>query len=475
MGSSLIKAGRRMRLAMALGIGASMTSGWAGAGHSWEILRSGQEPVGEAIESGDTILAYPKGGGRLLARIGTADWVAVPITYTGFTEVFEPPGPFTESVSVHSVAAFGGHYSLLGVCSIPYFPWETSGVVLGTSADGRTWQTRLAYSGTAYIHGYLDLKATGGRLLAFGGAGNSSSFGGLGYVSEDGVSWTRFEMHDGLSTPIYDVCGEGPAFVACGGGETMYGSRRSIMVSTNAMDWVTTYTVSDQGGVGSFELLAWGNGTYVTVTDFPNGAWISSDGVTWKKVSVPFPGWGPHPPRRLLFGAGCFLLFYPLGDWGPLTLGTSVDGREWAWQTGAEFEGIHDVAFGGGRFIAVGSQGRVMTSRDGLAWDTHEAPTTELLDWVGPGERGFLIAGQGGILIRFVPAPEVRLSISAGEQIEVQVSGDIRASGVLQSSTSLSPAGEWQQLATFVLGEDPWVSSFPNSGGVGFFRAVLDP
>ncbi|MCB1126633.1 MAG: hypothetical protein KDM81_09075, partial [Verrucomicrobiae bacterium] len=89
--------------------------------------------------------------------------------------------------------------------------------------------------------------------------------------------------------------------------------------------------------------------------------------------------------------------------------------------------------------------------------------------------RGFLIAGQSEVLMRFVPAPEVRLSIRAGQGIEVQVSGDAGVDGELQTSSSLSPLGAWQPVATFVLGEESWVRSFPNSGEARFFRAVLDP
>ncbi|MCP5523434.1 MAG: hypothetical protein H7A46_18005 [Verrucomicrobiales bacterium] len=465
-GGSFASAGRFLRLAMALGIGASVASTRAGAGDSWEILRSGQAPVAEVVEFGDTMVARPVDhDGVVFTRVGAGDWVAAPVEY------LEARGP----VSVTSLAAFGGHFSLLGSCSIPDTPWDTSGEVLGTSADGLGWETQLAHQGTAYIHGYLYMKATGGRLLVFGGEGNSSGFGALGYSSEDGISWTRFEMH-GPSTPIHDVCGEGPVFVAGGGGETPYGSRCSIMVSTNGVDWTATYTVPSEGYAGSFRRVGWGNGTYVAVIDFPGVAWLSPDGLTGQWVSIPFTSWGWHPPRRLLFGAGRFLLFYAFADAeSPLMLGTSADGREWTRQTWVESEGIHDVAFGGGRFIAVGEQGRVMTSRDGLTWKTHEAPTTEVLDWVGPGERGFLIAGQSEVLMRFVPAPEVRLSIRAGQGIEVQVSGDAGVDGELQTSSSLSPLGAWQPVATFVLGEESWVRSFPNSGEARFFRAVLDP
>ena len=46
----------------------------------------------------------------------------------------------------------------------------------------------------------------------------------------------------------------------------------------------------------------------------------------------------------------------------------SPDGTHWACQNSGTISSLYSVAFGNGRFVAVGNEGAVVTSADGTTW-----------------------------------------------------------------------------------------------------------
>lgn len=121
----------------------------------------------------------------------------------------------------------------------------------------------------------------------------------------------------------------------------------------------------------------WGSGLYVAVGD--SGDIVTSpDGVTWTSR--------PSTSSQDLFDvAWNGVRFVAVGDDVILS---SEDGVTWTFRTQTNSGRVGSVAWGNGQFIAVGesaggTEGLLMTSADGILWDTSDAsyPVLSAIDW----------------------------------------------------------------------------------------------
>jgi hypothetical protein len=152
--------------------------------------------------------------------------------------------------------------------------------------------------------------------------------------------------------------------------------------------------------------LSTGRPTGIFVAVGPNGAIASStDGVTFTARSAPAGFTSdlnavasftqsinvPTNPglKILAVGAGCATL-------------VSTDGETWT--TGFAFDPtlptLRGIAINGSTFIAVGDNGMIRTSTDGITWDTHASPTAANLQGIGCNGNMCLAVGDNGALLR---------------------------------------------------------------------------
>ncbi len=75
----------------------------------------------------------------------------------------------------------------------------------------------------------------------------------------------------------------------------------------------------------------------------------------------------------------------PLDEWRAVTSGTPSD--------------LNNVTYGGGRFVAVGASGSLLTSLNGTSWSFAGSPTTSLLYGVAYGNGVFVTSGQAGTIL----------------------------------------------------------------------------
>jgi len=93
-------------------------------------------------------------------------------------------------------------------------------------------------------------------------------------------------------------------------------------------------------------------------------------------------------------------------DSGTRHVGVSLlDGLFWSddritWTPVATFQGnaLNDIAYAKGRYVAVGAQGTILTSVDGINWQQATSGTTAKLVYVDSGNNEFVVGGQGVIL-----------------------------------------------------------------------------
>lgn len=136
------------------------------------------------------------------------------------------------------------------------------------------------------------------------------------------------------------------------------------------------------------------------------------------------PGWewkNPLPQGNTLYdivyGAGRFVA---VGQDGALI--TSADGLTWTLGDAGATEDLVAVTYGDALFVATGENGLVLTSVDGLSWARQERATAERLNsvafaggrYVAVGGAGSIVTSTDGIHWEAVPLSRDGLTWTAG-------------------------------------------------------------
>jgi hypothetical protein len=175
-----------------------------------------------------------------------------------------------------------------------------------------------------------------------------------------------------------------------------------------ALDWAR---ISAPEGTGPTD-ITYAEGRFVAVGG-PGAILASDDGQTWRLVhqepSSRIPGVGAVPGyatpdlHAVAYGGGRWVA---VGKPWFLVL-TSADGQTWDYSyqwTGVRINGnreLVDVAYGGGRFVAVGNDsagptGYIITSADGVQWSERERFDEMTLNGVVFDGNRFLAYGAAG-------------------------------------------------------------------------------
>lgn len=303
-------------------------------------------PVTDLAAAGSGLVAVGRSGGLARAE-DAAVWTRVS---TGETPAFT------------SVASGAGRSAAVG--------WD--GAILA-SADGRTWTRVAGGTGT-----WLWMVAWGGlRFVAVGS-------GGVTAVSSDGVNWSAGTIPD-LQSPSGIAWGAG-AFVVTGGRNTVSASADGTTwtTATLAADLELTRVVFARGRFYAFGLAG---------PTFEKLACVvtSPDGLSW---SAPIPLVGTSgAPYSIAASDDRFVAN------GPNGLIASDDAVTWrpAGQFGDVFGGVH---WAGGRFVAGGYSGILLTSLEGLTWEAAPRLTDKLLSDVAFDGVSLLAVGWDGAILR---------------------------------------------------------------------------
>ena len=187
--------------------------------------------------------------------------------------------------------------------------------------------------------------------------------------------------------------------IAVGGGLALAVGGKYVIGSTAGANWSTRATLGTNVHLYG---ITHGDAGWVAVGedyDFGQSAWVgviyqSADGTGWTRRQ--FGG----PPLQHVASSGP--VYVAVGDDG--TLLRSTDGAAWNAVTTGFAHPLRDVAWGGGRFVAVGSKyyyggspNKVLSSPDGLTWTDHTAgaglPGYAGLAYVGRANDRFLASG----------------------------------------------------------------------------------
>ena len=287
--------------------------------------------------------------------------------------------------------------------------YQTTNAVILTSPDGMTWTQRsfgtnlhpltaLAYgAGTFVVSDESTIMtsldgitwtirgATGPipTLIAYGNGAFAGVRGNAFLTSPDGANWTQRDSRPGA--PLNSLhFGEG-RFVAAG-------EAGRIVTTPDGLTW----TEQSFGSIQTLYGVTSGNGTLVVVGGC-NVLLTSPDGVTWTDR-----GAKPFAPAAATFGGGTFVAVGSQAcsratDLVPVL--TSIDGVNWVAHSSGTSNGLSSVAYGNGTFVAVGGtynpdNGTIVTSTDGVTFQAQNLPEAGPLDFVAYGNGTFVATGS---------------------------------------------------------------------------------
>jgi hypothetical protein len=227
------------------------------------------------------------------------------------------------------------------------------------SPDGVTW----SFEPGGKTHNLYGVTFGNGTFVAVGASGTILS-------SPDGRTWTP--QDSGVSPSLNSVAFGNGLFVAVGFSGT-------IVTSPDGVIWTPQASMTSE----TFYSVAAGNGTFVAIGS--SGMIIhSADGASWIPTPLENGGilnavtWGGH--TFVIVGYGYVNPF-------DAHLWTSPDGANWTRRKSNIIDTLEAVAFGNGRFVAVGESGAII--RSGILGQPEQGPIVQKPRRNGDGMQFF--------------------------------------------------------------------------------------
>ena len=376
---------------------------------------------GQVVKFGDTVVtpaALTTTSFTLVVPAGLPDGsygISVANVTTSQTFLLSTPAPPPGTPAGADWTQVTGLPTTVNTCNGTYTGVARSGSIwvatgqnacVRTSADGLNWT-----AGTQVFTGFnfLDLVYGNGRFVAVGSGGNIST-------SADGSTWTTPSV-TAVRVAINSVVWTGSRFVAVG--DAFGGTDRGVNLytSTDGLSWTEGKVSSDPlVSLNSLKLtsVAANGNTLVAVGGATTNcvAWRSTDGgTTWSSIGsdcttndgkfILGAGIGEASARGVAYGNGRWVAVGAMGDYAL----SSDNGL--TWRTGkvdpsvplGTLVALNRVFFDGTQFITVGNQKRIYTSTDGQTWTRRFADTTLSTSSI-PGQfRGIGGSGNGRLIV----------------------------------------------------------------------------
>jgi hypothetical protein len=235
-----------------------------------------------------------------------------------------------------------------------------------TSPDGKAWAKQASGTGKSL------------RNIAFGN-GQFAAVGAEGTIvtSSDAVAWTVHSS--GTDAPLNEVAFGGNRFV-------VVGSNATILSSPDGADW-TQRSDSAAGGLNSIFSVIYGNGVFVAVGD---NSFHSSDGVNWSPL-----GLGGATLFKVTFTGNAFVA---LGVQGGIFV--SPNGLNWMKKNVISpiEETTEDAAFGDTRFVVGGSRGFITGAPEDSFWTLRSGQNVPIQS-IAYGKGRFVAVGWNGAIL----------------------------------------------------------------------------
>jgi hypothetical protein len=202
-----------------------------------------------------------------------------------------------------------------------------------------------------------------------------------------------------------------------------------------------------------------GGGPRIWVGVGGNGRRVTSvDGVTWSNEQTFGGADDSNLFRSVGYGAGTFVA---LGGGLNGLLYWSADGVAWN-DVGDNVGWFGGVAYGNGIFLAVGANGRYLTSNNGRNWGSGDVDFMQHFRAVAFGNGEFVLVGEEGR----------RTSTTDGSSFTTNVLGGDRLTGVVFTGDRFVAVGLNGRRVVSLDGEN-WMFDQTASDGLGFFDVAF--
>ncbi len=160
-------------------------------------------------------------------------------------------------------------------------------------------------------------------------------------------------------------------------------------ISLNGTEWSVVLSASAQRDV------VYGEGVFVSVGPYYDGTIplaVSSDGRFWRSIKPPTPVYEWF--SAVAFGSGRFVA---VGWSGNIIV--STNSTNWEQVPSGTAAILNGVVYGNGQYVAVGDKGTVLVSPDGEAWWSADSGTTNRLQGIAYGGGNFVAVGANGTIL----------------------------------------------------------------------------
>lgn len=263
-------------------------------------------------------------------------------------------------------------------------PWPVYAIAFGngniyTSVDAQTWT--LINSGiTMPLH---SLTFGNNIFVAVGAAGTIVT------GSRDGLKWTPVKME--ISDDLWAVTYAKNLFMAVGANGT-------VIMSPDGYKWTKTAALSPGQ---TLKNIVYGyrnddyfrtKGYFITISD-TGTIFRSHDGLTWENE---------HMKNASKLASVIFVndLFVAIGTNGRVMTSPIGFGEWLTWfdRYSQTMENLYSITYGGGRYVAVGANGTIMISDDLSIWKVVESGTKTNLVAAAYGRGKFIVVGINGTI-----------------------------------------------------------------------------
>jgi hypothetical protein len=241
------------------------------------------------------------------------------------------------------------------------------------STNGETWEKITDFDAGGALRGIAG--SSSGQFLAVGADGAM-------LTSDDAQVWSLISSNP--REYVQSVAYADGRFVAVGGSPSYIGGpvgSAAVLTSTNGHDWQPSLTNLEN----QLSAVAYGNGRWVVCGD-DGGIFTSSDAINWTNNSLPPT---THDLHELAYGNGRFIAFAISRD----LVYHSTNGVDWMSAETPLASQVARARYINGRFMAVGGNGAILFSDDGLTWSGTNAPTTESLNTLAFGKGRYVAGG----------------------------------------------------------------------------------
>ncbi len=395
-----------------------------GGYYSGPILRNGPTGTFGAVGDGGVFLTSSDGGVSWTGRLTETTNNLYGITFenggflaVGETAVIEASFVWLKRTSgvtnaLKSIAWGVGRFAVVG----------SSGVIL-SSDDGANW---LPCS-SGISNDFSKIVFGGNQFIAIGA-------GGAVVGSTNGLNWAPRVVSPG--TNFTSIAYGNGRFIIVGPADP---GTSFTLVSSNAIDWVSGASVPALNDIGFGTNLFCGAGFGTIYT--------SPDGIQWSGQN---PGFS-YQMSGVTYALGMFVIAgQPIIDQGARMI-TSPDGTNWTSHQAGYFSG--PSCSGYNSFVVAGTPGNIgtdlgsaySTSSDGVNWTSRGAASITTvqptLTSIAFGAGKFVAVGDNGYISQFVPIPSSLTVCSKPQGIEITITGEIGRNVTLEAADV--PASVW--------------------------------